>query len=528
MTDAVRRFADSALPLLLSHVWSSTIFLGLVLLVIVLARKRLTAGARFSLAFIGMLKFAIPVAIVEPFVRRLAAEIFGADSRGRFDFPLQVFGGAFRFNAASTALSFWPAIGITVWLAVAVLLIVRHALTRRRLVALSVRTAVAPHPREVEALSRARRRVRVRRGIDIARTALPEAPAVLRILRPLVVLPAAGCDDLTDEELESLHCHECAHVARHDNLVARIESVICALFWFHPLLWLAQRVTVIERERACDEVVAESADGRKTYLAALAKFCHAAIAPRLPGVSCMATANLKERMDHVMNYPVLRTQAPSAPRVTALASAALVLFTLTAALVGSDPALAGGTRAGTEPYAIKLTAVRSGDSITLQGTVSDVKTQQVLSAPRLTLQAADGGSGHKATAKSSGPGWEVLFEARPEAADRILVDVTIRKEGDVVQRSAVRVTATESATAGAPAKYTGNPITIDLKDADLRDVLGTFGKLAGLEMEVEESVSGRVTVSWHNVPWDQALAELLEENGLVHRLEGSTLHVSKK
>lgn len=233
-------------------------------------------------------------------------------------------------------------------------------------------------------------------------------------------------------------------------------------------------------------------------------------------------------MDHVMNYPVLRTQAPSAPRVTVLAGAALVLFTLAAGLVGSDPALAGGTQKGSEPYAIKFTAVRSGDSITLQGSVSDNKTQEVLSAPRLTLRAANGGAGHKATAKSSGPGWEVLFVARPEAADRIVVDVTIRREGVVVQRSMVRVTATESETTGTPSKYTGNPITIDLKDADLRDVLGTFGKLAGLEMQVEESVSGRVTVSWHNVPWDQALAELLEENGLAYRLEGSTLHVSKK
>ncbi|HVE65578.1 MAG TPA: M56 family metallopeptidase, partial [Thermoanaerobaculia bacterium] len=353
MTDAVRRFAGSAFPALVSHVWSSTIFIGLVLLVLFLARKRLTAGARFSLAFIGILKFAIPVAVVEPFVRRVAEEIFGSGARGRFEIPLQVLGGAFQLEALSTSQSVWPAVGIALWLAVAVLLIVRHTLARRRLVSLSVRTAVAPHPREVEALSRARQRVRLRRGIDIARAALPEAPAVLRILRPLVVLPAAGCDDLTDDELESLLCHECAHVARHDNLVARIESVICALFWFHPLIWVAQRVTVIERERACDEVVAETADGRETYLAALTKFCHAAIAPRLPGVSCMATANLKERMDHVMNYPVLRAQAPSAPRVTVLGGAALVLFTLAASLVGSDPALAGGSRKGSEPYAIK-------------------------------------------------------------------------------------------------------------------------------------------------------------------------------
>lgn len=507
--------ADSYLSALVSHLWSSTIFLILVLLVVFAMRNRLTASARFLLALIGIMKFAIPATLVTPVVR-----LFSTDLRRGFDLPLRFLGGALRVEASPITPSVWPAVAIALWLAVAFALIIRFTLTRHRLVALALRTALPPHPREVGALSRARRRVGVRRAIDIARAAFPEAPAVLRIVRPLVVLPAGGCDDLSDEELESLLCHECAHVARHDNLIARIESLICAVFWFHPLIWIAQRITVIERERACDEVVAGSAAEREMYLTALTKFCHAAITPRLPGVSCMATTKLKERMDYVMNYSDLKAQSPSPRRLSLLASAALVLFTLAAGIVGSDPVLAT-TRE--EPYAVKVTATRSGDSITLVGRVSENKTQKVIAAPRIGFTA-----GQNATAKSTADGVEIAFDVRSDTADHIAVDVTIEKEGKLVQRSTMLVTPSEGEPAEASARYTGDPISLALEESNLRDVIKRFGQITGLEIQMDDAVQGKVSVNWHNVPWDEAFDSLLKDNGLTYRIEGSTIHVTKK
>lgn len=493
------------LPALLTHLWSSTAFLLLVLAVVFLMRKRLTAGARFSLALIGIVKFAVPGSLVSSLL----------PSRDALPMSLQALGGAFRVMPAAMApASVWPRVAVAVWLVVALALILRFALTRHRLISLSVRTALPPRPREVEALARARRRVGVRRSIDIARSALPEAPAVLRTFRPLLVLPAAGCDDLSDDELESLLCHECAHVARHDNLIARIESVICALFWFHPLIWIAQRVTVIERERACDEVVAASADERETYLAALAKFCHAAIVPRLPGVSCMATAKLKERMDHVMNYPSLKAHAISPRRVTVMAAAALVLFTVAAGIVGSDAAFAGTKE---DQYALRFTATRSGTAVIVQGTVSDNSTQEVISSPTMKFE-----SGMTASTKKSDGGIDVRLDARPNGDGRIAVDVTIDKDGQLVQRDTIIVTP----SAEEP-KYTGEPISLDLENADVRDVLNTFGKVTGFEMRIDEGVQGTVSVHWHNVPWDQAFDSLIKENGLSYKIEGKAIHVSR-
>jgi type II secretory pathway component HofQ len=75
------------------------------------------------------------------------------------------------------------------------------------------------------------------------------------------------------------------------------------------------------------------------------------------------------------------------------------------------------------------------------------------------------------------------------------------------------------------ARFHGEPISLDLKDADLRDVLLTFSKLARLNMVIDPDVRGSVTVRLENVPWDQALEVILKVNGLGYVLEGSMVRV---
>jgi type II secretory pathway component HofQ len=74
-------------------------------------------------------------------------------------------------------------------------------------------------------------------------------------------------------------------------------------------------------------------------------------------------------------------------------------------------------------------------------------------------------------------------------------------------------------------RFTGEPISLDLKDADLRDVLLTFSRLARLNMVIDPDVRGSVTVRLENVPWDQALEVILKVNGLGYALEGTIVRV---
>jgi type II secretory pathway component HofQ len=79
----------------------------------------------------------------------------------------------------------------------------------------------------------------------------------------------------------------------------------------------------------------------------------------------------------------------------------------------------------------------------------------------------------------------------------------------------------------AGSRFTGELISLDLKDADVKDVLRTFAKLARLNIAIDPEVKGSVTVRLHDVPWDQALDVILQINGLGYVLEGNVLRVGE-
>jgi type IV pilus assembly protein PilQ len=76
-------------------------------------------------------------------------------------------------------------------------------------------------------------------------------------------------------------------------------------------------------------------------------------------------------------------------------------------------------------------------------------------------------------------------------------------------------------------RFTGEPISLELKDADIKDVLRTFAKITGLNVVVDPDVSGSVTVNLENVPWDQCLDIILRINRLDYVVENNVLRVAR-
>lgn len=76
-------------------------------------------------------------------------------------------------------------------------------------------------------------------------------------------------------------------------------------------------------------------------------------------------------------------------------------------------------------------------------------------------------------------------------------------------------------------RFTGDPISLELKDADVKDVLKTFASITGLNIVIDPDVSGSVTVNLNNVPWDQALDIILKINGLDYVVENNVLRVAR-
>jgi type IV pilus assembly protein PilQ len=80
--------------------------------------------------------------------------------------------------------------------------------------------------------------------------------------------------------------------------------------------------------------------------------------------------------------------------------------------------------------------------------------------------------------------------------------------------------------AGGERTYTGEPISMSLRDADVVETLRSFAAISGLSIVVQPEVKGSVTVELDNVPWDQALEQILKINRLGYELEGTIMRIA--
>jgi type IV pilus assembly protein PilQ len=76
-------------------------------------------------------------------------------------------------------------------------------------------------------------------------------------------------------------------------------------------------------------------------------------------------------------------------------------------------------------------------------------------------------------------------------------------------------------------KYTGEPISLNLKDVDLKDFFRLIHEISGLNIIVDPNVTGSVTLVLDAVPWDQALDIVLKNSRLGKTLEGNVLRIAR-
>jgi type IV pilus assembly protein PilQ len=118
-----------------------------------------------------------------------------------------------------------------------------------------------------------------------------------------------------------------------------------------------------------------------------------------------------------------------------------------------------------------------------------------------------------------------------------------RGEGEAVSRAPVGVPASPRAVAvdasqpvaayGAEGaseqkKYTGEPISVNLKDVDLKDFFRLIHEISGLNVVLDPAVHGTLTLVLDDVPWDQALDIVLQNNGLDKQLQGNVLRIATR
>jgi len=95
-----------------------------------------------------------------------------------------------------------------------------------------------------------------------------------------------------------------------------------------------------------------------------------------------------------------------------------------------------------------------------------------------------------------------------------------------VNLAAEQVQQKSQTIAPAEARYTGEPISVNLKDVDLKDFFRLIHEISGLNVVLDPNVKGTLTIVLDDVPWDQALDIVLKNNELARQLDGNVLRIA--
>ncbi len=95
-----------------------------------------------------------------------------------------------------------------------------------------------------------------------------------------------------------------------------------------------------------------------------------------------------------------------------------------------------------------------------------------------------------------------------------------------MQQPALPAPVQQMRTGCASGRYNGEPISVNLKDVDLRDFFRLIHDISGLNVVLDPQVRGSLTIVLDDVPWDQALAIVLNNNSLECQLDGNVLRIA--
>jgi bla regulator protein BlaR1 len=149
----------------------------------------------------------------------------------------------------------WQAVLFGLWLVVCMgtgLQVFRKTLLLKRLVRQS-------HPANkglVELFESCRKRMLIGRDVGLRVSSVVPTPAVYGFFRPIVLIPKRMiCHDFETRELEAIFTHELVHIQRCDLWVKLLQTILQVVYFYNPLLWLANATIRRVRELAVDEAV---------------------------------------------------------------------------------------------------------------------------------------------------------------------------------------------------------------------------------------------------------------------------------
>jgi TonB family protein len=176
-------------------------------------------------------------------------------------------------------------------------------------------------------------RMKIKRRVWLLQSAEATAmPVTWGAFRPAILLPASA-KSWPDTRKRSVLAHEVAHIARMDWLFQILAEMARAIYWFHPLAWIAARRLRMEGEQACDDSVLNSGIEAANYASDLLDLARTLESPCRNWSAALAIAhptNLERRFSAMLNPLIDRRNLSRSTRALTALVAMLVLLPLAA------------------------------------------------------------------------------------------------------------------------------------------------------------------------------------------------------
>jgi hypothetical protein len=183
----------------------------------------------------------------------------------------------------------------------------------------------APWIEEAEQLAR---ELGINRGLCFVESAQASVPFVLYLWRPIIVIPEAAAE-WPWGRIRAVLLHELAHIKRNDVHIQTLAQMVCAAYWFNPLVWFAAHQLRLERERACDDAVLMGGTSGAEYATHLYEIARAgsfpASAPLAIGLA-VPRSQLERRLVAILNPRTPRHSVTALGRVMVALPVLFVAF----------------------------------------------------------------------------------------------------------------------------------------------------------------------------------------------------------
>ncbi len=166
----------------------------------------------------------------------------------------------------------------------------------------------------------------IRRAVLVAISEQVRVPMTFGFRKQTILMPATATE-WSQEELQRAIRHELEHVRRDDWTMQIVARVACAVYWPHPMVWIALRRFFLEAERACDDAVVRSTDASMyaNQLVSLARSIRRS--SRVPALAMASPSRLSVRVRAILDPKQAR--GPQSRAMLLLTTSVMLAFVVT-------------------------------------------------------------------------------------------------------------------------------------------------------------------------------------------------------